>query len=247
MEYNFQKLKAESLKDLFVKEMEAKIISGELKPGDRLPPEREIAAQMGISRSIVNSGLIELASKGFVAIKPRKGTIVIDFRSEGTAQILTSIMNYNQGRLDIKLFYSMIDTRLLIEVESAKLAARNRSNEDLKVLENLLKDIEGNTLPSIDEIVEFNYRFHHRITAASGNIVFAMIFKSFEPVCKNLIRMYFEADDFRQESLEQHRQLYLSILERDSVKSEKIMKKILLQGKKQLKNCMVPGTKHKNI
>ncbi|TAH56549.1 MAG: FadR family transcriptional regulator, partial [Methanosarcina mazei] len=178
MEYNFQKLKAESLKDLFVKEMEAKIISGELKPGDRLPPEREIAARMGISRSIVNSGLIELASKGFVAIKPRKGTIVIDFRSEGTAQILTSIMNYNQGRINMKLFYSMIDTRLLIEVESAKLAARNRNNEDLEVLENLLKDIEGNTQPSIDEIVEFNYRFHHRITVASGNIVFAMIFKS---------------------------------------------------------------------
>ncbi|MGI6584564.1 MAG: FadR family transcriptional regulator [Gracilibacteraceae bacterium] len=247
MEYSFQKLKAESLKDLFVKEMEAKIISGELKPGDRLPPEREIAAQMGISRSIVNSGLIELASKGFVAIKPRKGTIVIDFRSEGTAQILTSIMNYNQGRLDMKLFYSMIDTRMLIEVESAKLAARNRDDKDLEALENLLKDIEGNTQPSIDEIVEFNYKFHHRITVASGNIVFAMIFKSFEPVCKNLIRIYFEANDFRQESLEHHRQLYLSILERNSEESEKIMKKILLQGKKVLKNYMVPGTKHKNI
>ena len=47
MEMGFAKLKAESLKELFIKEIEAKIISGQLKPGDRLPPERELASLMG--------------------------------------------------------------------------------------------------------------------------------------------------------------------------------------------------------
>lgn len=236
MEYNFQKLKAESLKDLFIKEMEAKIISGELKPGDRLPPERELAARMGISRSIVNSGLLDLASKGFIAIKPRKGTVVLDFKNEGTAQILTSIMNYNKGKLDMKLFYSMLDTRLLIEVESARRAAKNRTDEDLKAMEILLKEIGDNDSPKVEETVNFNYKFHHRITIASGNIVFAMIFKSFEPVCKNLIRMYFEAEDFHRKSVEQHKLLYQAILNKRSEEAGKIMEDILLTGKKVLIN-----------
>ncbi len=234
MTNSFQKLKAESLKDLFIKEMEAKIISGEFKPGDRLPPEREIASQMGISRSIVNSGLIELASKGFVAVKPRRGTVVIDFRNEGTPQILSSIMNYNEGKLDVELFYSMMDTRMLIEVESAKLAAVKRSSDDLIALENLIKEIENSVIPTIDNIVNFNYFFHHKLIAASGNIVFSMIFKSFEPVCKNLIRMYFQEEDFRIKSIEQHKRLYDSISDKDVEKSAKIMKEILVTGKKEL-------------
>ena len=235
MDNNLQKLKAESLKELFIKEMEAKIISGVFKPGDKLPAEREIASQMGISRSIVNTGLIDLASKGFVDIRPRKGTIVLDFEIEGTPQMLSSIMSYNKGKLNIKLLNDMIDTRMLIEIESAKLAAVNRTQEDLNIMESLLADIEKSDLADINEFVDFNYLFHYRITIASGNTVFAMIFKSFEPVCKNLIKMYFETKDFRKKSLIKHRQLYKFILEKNIDESAKKMKEILVTGKKELK------------
>ena len=86
MGIGFAPLKAESLKELFVKEIEAKIISGQLRPGDRLPPERELASLMEISRSIVNSGILELESKGFVKVIPRKGTVIVDYKTEGTRQ-----------------------------------------------------------------------------------------------------------------------------------------------------------------
>jgi len=239
MENNLQKLKAESLKELFIKEMEAKIISGIFKPGDRLPAERDIASQMGISRSIVNAGLMDLASKGFVDIRPRKGTVVLDFEVEGTPQMLSSIMNYNKGKLNMKLLNDMIDTRMLIEIESAKLAAINRTQEDLNTMESLLEDIEKSDLSDINEFVDFNYTFHHRITIASGNIVFAMIFKSFEPVCKNLIKMYFETKDFRRNSLSRHERLHQAILEKKVEESALKMKEILLTGKKELERLNI--------
>lgn len=162
MKYKFTSLKAESLKSLFVKQIEAKIISGELEPGDRLPPERELASQMGISRSIINSGILELASKGFVEIMPRKGTIVVDYKNEGTAQILTSIMNYNQEKFDIRLFNGMMDTRLLIEAESARCAAKSRVDEDMDILKKLLEGISENTATDVSCLEDFNYQFHHR-------------------------------------------------------------------------------------
>lgn len=240
MENDFKTLKADSLKELFVKEIETKIISGVLKPGDRLPPERDLASMMGISRGIVNSGILELASKGFVKIKPRKGTFVIDYKNEGTPQILSSIMNYNQGKLDIQLFLSMMDTRLLLEVECARLAAVNRTGEDLSIMEGILKEYARDLSKDAQKTAELNYQFHHRITIASGNIIYAMIFKSFEPVCKNLIQMYFEYDHMQSESIRQHRRLYEHIHDRNPEEAAKVMEEILLQGKSELIRLNAP-------
>jgi len=231
---DYKTLKADSLKDLFIKEIEAKIISGELKPGDRLPPERELASMMGISRGIVNSGILELASKGFVEIRPRKGTFVIDYKNEGTAQILTSIMNYNQGKLDIRLFLSMIDTRLLLEVECARLAAVNRTDEDLSIMEGILREYACDSSVEPQKKADLNYKFHHRVTIASGNLIYAMIFKSFEPVCKNLIQMYFEAEHKSPQSIKQHEQLYRHICDKNPEEAARIMNEILMEGKNEL-------------
>ena len=233
MNSDYNTLKAESLKELFVKEIEAKIISGQLKPGDRLPPEREMASLMGISRSVVNSGILDLASKGFVEIIPRIGTFIVDYKKEGTPLIISSIMNYNEGKISLKLFHSLIDTRLLIEVESAGLAAVNRTDDDLKSLEKLIIDVKKN-LDDVESFVEFNYKFHHQVTIASGNIVYGMIFKSFEPVCKNLIRMYFKEGNYSVHSLASHEKLYQAIKDRNKDMAEKIMKEILLEGSEEL-------------
>ncbi|NLE24980.1 MAG: FadR family transcriptional regulator [Clostridiaceae bacterium] len=240
MASDYQTLKADSLKDLFVKEIEAKIISGSLKPGDRLPPERDLASMMGISRGIVNSGILELASKGFVKIRPRKGTFVIDYNSEGTPHILSSIMNYNQGKLDIPLFLSMMDTRLLLEGECARLAAVNRTNEDLMELDRILNEYADESTNEPQQIASLNYQFHHRITIASGNIIYAMIFKSFEPVCKNLIQMYFESEHIRSESIKQHRQLYKYIHDKNPEEAAGVMNEILMQGKNELLRLNAP-------
>ena len=75
----FQKISTPSLKDLFVKELENKILSGELKVGDKLPSERELASSMQVSRAVVNAGIAELEQKGFLIIKPRIGTFVENF------------------------------------------------------------------------------------------------------------------------------------------------------------------------
>jgi DNA-binding FadR family transcriptional regulator len=71
-----------------------------------------------------------------------------------------------------------------------------------------------------------------------------MIFKSFEPVCKNLIRMYFESEEFRLQSILQHKQLYQSILEKKSTDAQKIMKSILLRGKAELTKLNTYSSPH---
>ena len=91
----FKKLSAPSLKELFVAELEGMILSGKLEIGAKLPPERELAESMQVSRAVVNSGLDEMEKKGFLVVKPRIGTFVADYRKYGTADTLVSIMQYN--------------------------------------------------------------------------------------------------------------------------------------------------------
>ncbi len=74
----FHKITALSMTDLFVEQIENMILSGELAVGEQLPPARELSLKMGVSRTVISAGLVELEKLGFVKIKPRKGVFVCD-------------------------------------------------------------------------------------------------------------------------------------------------------------------------
>ena len=105
-----------SKREGFVREIEAQILSGKLKPGARLEAERELALRFGLSRSSVNLGMLELERKGFVRIVPRKGAFVSDFLHEATPQTLSVIMEYGSSQMDESLLHDLMDMRALIEL-----------------------------------------------------------------------------------------------------------------------------------
>ena len=90
----FQKISSPSLKELFVEQLEDMILSGKLKVGEKLPPERQLAEQMQVSRAVVNGGLSQLEKCGFITVKPRSGTFVADYRKNGNVDTLVAIMKY---------------------------------------------------------------------------------------------------------------------------------------------------------
>ena len=95
MTVEFKKLQTPTLKELFITQIEHMIISGQFEIGTKLPSERELSQRMGVSRAIVNSGIAEMARKGFIEIRPRVGNFVADCRRNGTLETRVSIMNYN--------------------------------------------------------------------------------------------------------------------------------------------------------
>lgn len=122
---------SKSLKAGFVEIMEAKIFSGELKPGDRLPPERELALQLGISRGSVNQGILDMARMGFLRIVPRRGTFVADYVRNATPETLAAIMSYDSALVDSALFKDLMELRILVERECTRLACANLTPESL--------------------------------------------------------------------------------------------------------------------
>ena len=101
---SFDKISTLSVRETFVREIENKILSGELKPGDKLPPARQLCKIMGVSLTVVNAGVSELASKGFVEVKPRHGTYVADYIENGNTETFFAIIRYNGGKINAKEF-----------------------------------------------------------------------------------------------------------------------------------------------
>ena len=223
----FEKISAPSLKDVCVQAILEKILSGELKPGTRLPAERDLAEAMGISRSSIHHGILELESMGFLTITPRRGTVVNDSRRHPTPQSLAAVMRYSSVELEQALFSDLMATRLLIEGESAKLACENIYDTTLEEMERLVEALYAEP----EDPTDILYRFHYLLTAASGNTIYAMIYRGFESVLCTLIRQHYSvrAQDIR-ESARLHRQLLEAIRRKDAMEAEALACKIITQG-----------------
>ena len=223
----FEKLNAPSLKEVCVQAILEKILSGELKPGSRLPAERDLAEAMQISRGSVHHGILELESMGFLTITPRRGTIVNDYRRHPTPQSLSAVMRYSSVEMEQALFSDLMATRLLIEGESARLACANIYPTTLEKMRALVEELAREP----EDPTEILYRFHYLLTAASGNSVYSMIYRGFETVLRTLIRQHYSmrAEDIRESAL-LHGELLDAIGEADADRAQRIACRIITQG-----------------
>lgn len=181
---NFQKLSAPSLKELFVSELENKILSGELAIGSRLPSERELAASMQVSRAVVNSGISEMEKKGFLVVKPRIGTFVEDYRKNGTLDTLVSIMKYNGGNIGKKEVKAILEMRVVLVGLAGKLAIESCSDEELATLLPLLEKCKKAT--DNDEVVNCTFHLYHELAYLCGNSLLPLFFMSFRDLVTKL-------------------------------------------------------------
>ena len=135
----FAKLSAPSLKDLFVQQLQGMILSGALPVGTQLPPERTLAEQMQVSRTVVNSGLAELSDQGFLEVRPRQGTCVADYRRRGNLGTLIAIMQYKGGVLGRDEIRSILEVRRALEHLAAERAILYASDQGLEKLGEALE------------------------------------------------------------------------------------------------------------
>ena len=173
----FEKLISPSLKELFISNIEAKILSGELPVGQQLPPERQLAQSMGVSRAVVNSGIVELENRGFLDVRPRVGTFVADYRRAGTMETLKSIMTYNRGRLRNEEIRSILEVRdALDKLAVADIIPHVTELDNMLLLEKVeaIRQARDNR-----QAAEAAFAFQHELAMLSGNTLLPLIFRSF--------------------------------------------------------------------
>lgn len=184
----FREIVAPTLRDLFVRQIIDMIFSGELKTGEKLPTERDMAEKMNISRSMVHIGLEDLSRMGFVRIEPRAGAYVADYAGSGNFETLGAIVKYTGGKLSEELNISMVEARNALEGGAMIRLAMTHSGEDIHNLREKVAELEkaaagGAELKTIAEMMR---DFHVEMTRMSGNLLFPLILNSFNEVSLGL-------------------------------------------------------------
>ncbi len=174
----FNKIETQSLKNLFIEQMENLILSGTLEVGEKLPSERQLAQKMQVSRGVVNSGLSELQKKGFIEVRPRSGTYVSDYRKKGTLETLSSIMNYNGGSLRRDEVRSILEVRIALDTLAVIICIDTITDEQIQQMKDHVESIKS--AASIDEAVRGAYEFQLNLAMFCGNMLIPLIFHSFK-------------------------------------------------------------------
>ncbi len=175
----FTKISAPSLTDLFVQQVENMILSGELAVGEQIPPARDLSLKMGVSRSVISAGLVELEKLGFVEVRPRQGVFVCDYRRKGSVETLVAIMRYNGGALRKNEVGSLLEVRDALECLCLRLVLERCTITDLEALSPMLDAIR--TAASPEEAAERVYEFHHELAVLSCNVLMPLLYHSFQP------------------------------------------------------------------
>ena len=175
----FNKIVAVSMTELFVQQIENMILSGELAIGEQLPPARELSVKMGVSRTVISAGLVELEKLGFVEIRTRQGVFVCDYRRNGSLETLIAIMRYNGGAMRKNEVKSLLETRDAMECMCMRLVVERSDTTSLEALAPVLESIR--TARDSDEAAENVFLFHHELAVLSGNVLMPLLYHSFRP------------------------------------------------------------------
>jgi len=194
------------------------IEAGRVKPGDRLPPERELAEMFGVSRTSVRDAIRVLEMRGLVEPRHGEGTVVkqvpIDAIVSPLADALVSSKN---------LTADLFDMRKMLEPPLARAASLRATGEDLKAMRDILKRQAGRVRAGEIAIEEDN-AFHYRIaTAARNHVVLAVMDLVMELLQESRARSL-QGPGRAEKSLDGHRRILLAIRNGDPDLAEEAMR-----------------------
>ncbi len=155
----------ESPADLVISKIKELIQTGILKPGDKLPAERKLAEEFGIGRTHIREALHKLEFYGIIKTLPQSGSVINSLGITALEGLISDVVNL-QG-YD---FFSLVETRIILEVNAIRLCVERCTDEDMKSIEaahhNFLKHWDS------EERVGYDFAFHRAIAEASHNPVF---------------------------------------------------------------------------
>jgi GntR family transcriptional regulator, transcriptional repressor for pyruvate dehydrogenase complex len=197
------------------------IEDGTLQPGDKIPPEREFARLLKMSRASVRAGIGYLAAMGVMKVRHGVGTFV----SDGPAEFSNASLGL-MGALHGFQSWQMFETRLILESNLAALAAERGKEEHHAALAEEVAEIFAFVDSPADFLIH-DVIFHRIVAQASGNPILAALMETITTALYEFRRKTVEHSIDLRESAEMHRRIYRAIRARDPVEARKMMEEHL--------------------
>lgn len=198
-----------------------------LEPGDKLPSERMLSEKFGVSRSSLREAIQQLEFFGILKSKPQSGTFIANIGRVAMIGMLDDIL-----RLEDPDFKSLVETRILLELKTVRLAALRRTEEDLAKMREALEAYKKKVLNG-QKAVEEDLLFHLAIAKASKNATMNTFMLNITPeIITNFEKHHVCDANLSFRGIQEHLDIYEAIEEQDPKKAKEKMKlhfKVLYQ------------------
>ena len=217
----FQPIKPKKVSSQIADQIRNSIMAGEFAPGDRLPPERELAEMFGVSRPSVREALNILGASGLVETLQGGGTTVKSLMEQGSGNTLTDMIRIEQERaLDV------IEVRKCMESWTAYFAAKRALPEDLRRMAEIIDGMRQN-LETLQPSEDLDANFHIVVARATHNVVWLHLMQNIFDAMKEFQRgvwraVYLTEEDQKQLFLH-HQGVYQAINNRDAERARILM------------------------
>ncbi len=210
----FESFEKETLPNRIVNSLLTLIREKQLQPGDKLPPERELAAMMHVGRPSLRSALRALEVMNVIEIRAGSGAFVSSLQPDKLVEHLEFVFS-----LDHSSILQLIDARMTLETRTAILAARHASADDLAHLERVWQDMsdlfQERGHDAVDDLENLDREFHKAIAAASQNPIFFRFVAVVNQMAVGSRRQAMRMPGAIEETLQEHRAIL------DAVRSQR--------------------------
>lgn len=205
--------------DIVIENIKELINSGQIKPGDRLPSERKLASDFGVGRAQIREALHKLEFYGIVKTLPQSGSVINGLDITTLDGLISDVLN-----LQTYDFFSLVETRLILEEHVVKLCAERYTPQDMEILEhtheNFVKYFDS------PDRVSHDFAFHRAIAEGSHNPVSKAMLMIIIP---DIMKIYLRDRicDPNPEVVKEHEEMLKAIKNRDGDLAVKLMKEHL--------------------
>lgn len=213
------------LSDNVLEQLEEMIVS-RMKPGEKLPPEKELSEQFAVGRSTIRESMKVLSAKGLI-IRRNEGTFVSDTVSECLIDPLDLLINMKIGHVE-----DLLELRQLLELGSIRIAAERATPEILAELDRINWQMSepGLTAPALQTL---DISFHNTICKASGNTVLMELLNAIRQVIAQHLEDCEAVAPVLEQSMDIHRQLVDAVRIHDGDRAYQVMAEYFTMARRQ--------------
>ncbi|MGW1465067.1 FadR/GntR family transcriptional regulator [Streptomyces sp. NPDC002308] len=196
--------------DEAIEKIKGMIVSGALRPGDRLPKESELAADLGLSRNSLREAVRALSLIRILDVRQGDGTYVTSLDPQLLLEALSFVVDFHRDDTVLEF----LAVRRILEPAATAMAASRIGDEELDALAAQL-DALGEE-PSVEELVAADLRFHRGIVQASGNTVLCSLLDGLSgPTTRARVWRGLTQEDALSRTLQEHRAILAALRDRD--------------------------------
>jgi GntR family transcriptional regulator, transcriptional repressor for pyruvate dehydrogenase complex len=224
---DFEAIRKNRVHEEVAKQIEAFILQ-KLRPGDKLPAERELAELLGVSRSSIRDAIRRLELMGLVEPRQGAGTVVREISADALVNPLANVIQHKR-----QLVGELLDFRRMLEPPLAARAATHASAEDVAAMEDILRR-QGVKVRGGDVAVEEDTEFHYRIAMASGNSVVLKVLDVVMDLLRETRERSLQSVGRPQKSLAGHRRILAAIRRHDAMAAQAAMRQHIADVEKMV-------------